>query len=217
MELVKDSFAFELKEYIEKYSKFEIYEKNSIISDYEESLNKVFIIINGRVKITRISEETGREQIIHLLSKGDMYDVVSIIEDIETDNIAVALDKVYLISIPRNRIKELIESKKEFNQYVLKYLAQKIRKLENLSADLSLLDTTQRLIKLIVENINPENPLGRLEGISDLSNEEIAALIGSVRKVVNRDIQKLKEEGLIETSRKNIFIKDNKKLLESHF
>jgi CRP-like cAMP-binding protein len=39
-------------------------------------------------------------------------------------------------------------------------------------------------------------------------------MVGSVRKVVNRSLQRLKKDGIIEVSRKNIHIKNFQKLLD---
>ena len=43
---------------------------------------------------------------------------------------------------------------------------------------------------------------------NDLSNQELASMIGSVRVVVNRHLTKLKKEGVLETSRKHMHVKN---------
>ncbi|OQX58508.1 MAG: hypothetical protein B5M52_05360, partial [Helicobacteraceae bacterium 4484_230] len=50
--------------------------------------------------------------------------------------------------------------------------------------------------------------------INDLSHEALAQMIGSVRKVVNLNIQELKKEGIIDASRGNLSVKDLQALLE---
>ena len=86
--------------------------------------------------------------------------------------------------------------------------------MENLASDLSLYDTTTRLVKLIARNIEQEDGKQTLKLINNLSHEELANLIGTVRKVLNRSIQALKKEGLIDIKRKEICIKDSQTLLE---
>ncbi|MBP9612858.1 MAG: winged helix-turn-helix domain-containing protein, partial [Sulfurospirillum sp.] len=80
--------------------------------------------------------------------------------------------------------------------------------------DLSLYDTTTRLVKLIARNIEQEDGKQTLKLINNLSHEELANLIGTVRKVLNRNLQALKKEGLIDIKRKEIYIKDSQNLLE---
>lgn len=83
-----------------------------------------------------------------------------------------------------------------------------------MASDLSLYDTTTRLVKLIAKNIEKQGDKQTLKLINNLSHEELASLIGTVRKVLNRNLQSLKKQGLIDVKRKEIFIKDSQNLLE---
>ncbi len=53
-------------------------------------------------------------------------------------------------------------------------------------------DAGTRLMKLFLQHTVPGNPHPRLNLINDLSNEELAGMIGSVRVVVSRYLQQLK-------------------------
>ncbi|HFC03577.1 MAG TPA: helix-turn-helix domain-containing protein [Nitratifractor salsuginis] len=88
-----------------------------------------------------------------------------------------------------------------------------MRHVEELAADLTLLDTRERLIKLIVENIEKSRHTGQ-NMLENLSHAEIAKLIGTVRHVVDRHIKQLKSEGLIEAGRRKIALKNMEKLQE---
>jgi CRP-like cAMP-binding protein len=86
--------------------------------------------------------------------------------------------------------------------------------MEELAVDLSLYDVYQRIIRLFAKYIDENSINPKLRLIENLSHEEIASMIGSVRKVVNRTLQKLKKDGIIDVSRKNIKLLDLQKLLE---
>jgi hypothetical protein len=73
----------------------------------------------------------------------------------------------------------------------LPYLGKPIRTLEELASDLSLHDTATRLAKLILRHVDHENQPPELKLINDVSNKELASMIGSVRVVVNRHLTKL--------------------------
>jgi len=80
------------------------------------------------------------------------------------------------------------------NRTLLPYLGKQIRDLEELASDLSLHDTATRLAKLILRHLDHESQQQQeLKLINDLSNEELASMIGSVRVVVNRHLIKLKK------------------------
>ena len=55
---------------------------------------------------------------------------------------------------------------------------------------------------------------GKLSLINNLSHEQIAKMIGSVRNVVNRHIQDLKNSQLLSVKRKSLEINNIQKLLE---
>jgi DNA-binding transcriptional regulator LsrR (DeoR family) len=50
--------------------------------------------------------------------------------------------------------------------------------------------------------------------LQNLPHEEIASLIGTVRHVVNRHLQQLKKEGILNIERKKLAVTDVNKLLE---
>jgi len=85
--------------------------------------------------------------------------------------------------------------------------------MEELSADLSLYSTAERLIKLLIQNLD-QNNREKYNLLQGLSNTEIAKLIGTVRHVVERHLKALKDEGTIETKNKNVQILDINKLLD---
>lgn len=208
----KQLFILEFQKYIEQYSKYEVFRKNTPIMDVDETINKFFIILEGKVKIYRVDFNTGREQILYILSKGDMYDIVSLMDNNIHENLVLSLEDTKILSIPINIARNLFQSNLEINKFLLRYAAKQIRHIESLLIDISLLDTESRLTKLLIDHLNDDT--GQIDLINGLSHEDIASILGSVRKVINRDINKLKEEGLIEVKRKHISIKNRTKLIE---
>ena len=204
----------ELHEDINRFGRVSHVKKGDTLMRPEECLEHFFVLLEGRVKVSQINFETGKEQILYLLSKGDMYDVVSLLDGKEHENVAMALDDVKLLVFPIELFREWVATKPSFNKLFLPYVGKQLRSMENLASDLSLYDTTTRLVKLIARNIEQEDGKQTLKLINNLSHEELANLIGTVRKVLNRNLQALKKEGLIGIKRKEIYIKDSQNLLE---
>jgi len=209
-----DVIQEELHDDITRFGRVSFVKKGDTLMRPEECLEHFFVILEGRVKISQINFENGKEQILYLLSKGDMYDVVSLLDGKPHENIAMALDDVKLLVFPIELFREWIETKPSFNRLFFPYVAKQLRNVENLASDLSLYDTTTRLVKLIARNIEQEGDKQTLKLANNLSHEELANLIGTVRKVLNRNLQALKKEGLIDIKRKEIYIKDSQNLLE---
>jgi CRP-like cAMP-binding protein len=177
------------------------------------------VVISGRLELTRINPETGRQITLFTLAAGDAFDVVTLLDGREHDIQPVALDPLEVILAPLEAVRQWVETQPTFNRAFLPYLGEKVRELENLSADLALYETVKRLALLILQQATPDPPVNdkghkRPPLINTLSDEAMARMIGSVRVVVNRHIQDFVQLGLISTTRGRLVVRDLEKLRE---
>jgi len=222
LEVMRDSLLFkDVEESFlrETLSWFELIElKKGTVIYPEEALKWMYMPIEGRVKTSQVNPETGKEYIISLLSPGDIFDIIALMEKQENSVILEAMDDVRSLRVDADAAREWLDDHPEFNKNFLPYLGKRMRYIEQNASDLALHDTTTRLSKLILRNIdekdaNDKNDLP-VSLINDLSHENIAKMIGSVRAVVNRSIQKLKNDKVIETTRKEKRVKNLKELIK---
>lgn len=163
---------------------------------------RFYLLIDGRIEVTRVNPETGRCITLSLLGPGDGIDVVTLLNNDPHDVQPIAIDDVALISVPIKDARNWIDQHPEFNRNFLPYLGEQMRKLEDLSTDLALHDTMTRLARLILRHIAP-NSLQSREGkfslslINDLHDESLARMVGSVRQVVNRHLQHWRKQGIL--------------------
>lgn len=181
----------------------------------EDTLRYFYIIVSGKIKISHINLETSKEQTTQLLGRGDMFDVISLLDGRMHEYVATALEKSEIIQIPIEHVKERLTNDPEFNRFFFPYLAKQMRHMESLAVDLSLYDVYHRLLRLIARHIEHTDEGVDLHLINDLSHEELAALIGTVRKVLNRSLQQLKREGIIDVSRKKLMLHDLEALFDA--
>ena len=180
----------------------------------DETLRYFYFILSGKIKISQIHPLSSKEQTTHLLSRGDMFDVVTLLDSDRHDYIATALERSEIVQVPIGHIREKIDTDPAFKRFFFPYLARQMRQMGDLAVDLSLYDVYHRLLRLIERNMEVTEDKSELHLINDLSHEELAALVGTVRKVLNRNLQKLKQDGIIDISRKQISLRDIKKLLD---
>ncbi|NIA30522.1 MAG: helix-turn-helix domain-containing protein [Actinobacteria bacterium] len=192
----------------------ETWRRKSLVMDPEQTLKHFFVIISGRVKVTRINSDTGREFTICLLGPGAAFDVLPLLDGKKHDVSFIALDNIEALSTPFRTAHDWIKSNPCFNSTFLPYVGKQMRQITNLTFDLALHDTGTRLMKLFLRHTVQDNPHPRLKLINDLSNEEFAGMIGSVRVVVNRYMQELKEEGIIDAHRGSLEVTDLHALVE---
>jgi len=189
------------------------FDKKESTFDCDDALRYFYIFLDGKIKIFQMNLANGKEQTIYLMSRGDMYDTVSLLDGQTHEVMVEVLEPGRALRIPIGKAREWMYDYPVFGEAILKYVARQLRQVEELATDLTLYDTQERLLKLIVQNIERKESDGRsiLDG---LSHTELAHLIGTVRHVVDRHIKQLKADGILEDARKKIALKDHEKLLE---
>ena len=173
-----------------------------------------YFILSGKIKISQINFETSKEQILYLLGGGDMFDVAALLDGKSADYLIEVIESGEVVEVPITDVRELLSKEPSFQRFFFPYIAKQIRSLEELAIDLSLYDVYQRIIRLFAKYVDANAQHPKLGIIENLSHEEIASMVGSVRKVVNRALQKLKKDGIIDVSRKQIKLLDLQKLLQ---
>jgi CRP-like cAMP-binding protein len=196
-----------------KYAKTITYDKGSSPFFPDDLLKHFYVVVDGRIKTYQLNLQTGKEQTLFVYKRGDMFDVISLLDNKEHDVSYEVIEKATVLEFPIERVRYWLENDLTFNKKFLPYIAAQMRHTEELSTDLSLYDTKDRLINLLVDNLNP-NKRFKYHLLHNLSNSEIAKILGTVRHVIERTLKQLKADNLIETSRRNIKIKNYDKLLE---
>ncbi|MEB8328676.1 Crp/Fnr family transcriptional regulator [Flavobacteriaceae bacterium KMM 6897] len=168
-------------------------------------------IVSGRLKVFKSNPDTGREHTVFVLSKGDVFDVLSLLDTDPNDVYWEALDKLEVLKISMDQMRLWINEYPVMHKAILYYLGQRMQQLMSIATDVTLHSTLVRLAALLLKNINGETR--KLELINNLPNDEIAGLIGTTRSVVSRHIQELKRCGAISVSRRKINVKNLEILL----
>jgi len=177
---LNQSFMNELQSFGKKIT----FTKDNNPITYENAEKYFYIIMSGKIKIYNINFNTNREQTLFLLHRGDMFDSIVLLDGLPHDILTDVLEDGEAIEIPINRVREWMKENESFQSYLLPYLSRQLRNLEELSTDLSLLNTSERLTKLIIKDIESSGELLR-----GLSHKEMGNLIGTVRHVIERHLK----------------------------
>jgi len=186
----------------------EEFQRNALVLDVQQTPDKFCIIAEGRVKIVSRAEGSEREITLFLLGPGDAFDVVSLLDQQAHNMSAEAVDNVALLSASAEQVRTWIASHPDFNRTFLPYLGRKLALLSQLATDLTLHDTGVRLARLILRHVDMDSPTHDVRLINNLSHEELANMVGTVRVVANRQIQNLKRQGIIDARRGHLMVKD---------
>ncbi len=180
----------------------------------DELSKKFYIVLKGKIKSFQMNLETSKEQTLFVYRAGDMFDTLILLDGKPHEVLYEVIESAEVLELPIEKVREWLKTNEKFNRHFFPYIASQMRHAEELASDLSLYSTSERLSKLLLQNINP-NDDHYYQLLQNLSKTEIAKLLGTVRNVVERHLKELEAEQIIENQRKNIYVKDVQKLLES--
>ena len=175
----------------------------------------LYILVSGRVKCFRASPE-GREQILKIFDcPGDMFCTTSAFNTGSHIVTAEAMNDVNLYVVDVASIKRVALEQPAIALALVTTAGDQMRSLVSLADDLSLKTATARVAKLLWERARAEGGTGhkaiRLQR-SGLREDEIAAMVGTVRVHVSRSLKALATMGAITLDRDAICISDLKAL-----
>jgi CRP/FNR family transcriptional regulator len=170
----------------------------------------LFVVEQGVVKISRVSLE-GREYIMHLVEPGDTFNDVSTLDGGPNPAHAVAHTDLVVWRINRDDLQRLAWAYPDLAWALIEDLAARARVAVGLVHDLAMRSVRGRLAHLLLEQAEScdSDVVQRL-----LTQEEMAARLGTVREMVGRTLRSMANDGLIQFDRHRIFILDPQRLAE---
>ena len=174
----------------------------------EETWKRFHILLSGRVRLSRSNPENGRMITLFLLGPGDPFCIFSLLDGEPHDVMLETLDDVTLLSLSMEEARRWLDEHPEFNRNLLPYIGEQMCSLAGLASDLALHDTETRLARLLLRHVDSGDQAQHVTPrlINDLSHESLAEMIGSVRVVVNRQLQHWKQEGIVDAHRGHLEI-----------
>ena len=175
----------------------------------------LYILVAGRVKCFRASPE-GREQILKIFDRpGDMFCTTSAFSTGSHIVTAEAMNDVRVYVVDVETMKRVAVEQPAVALAIVKAAGDQMRSLVSLADDLALKTATTRVAKLLWERARAEGRRDREEirlRRAGLREDEIAAMVGTVRVHVSRSLKALAAMGAITLDRDTILISDLKAL-----
>lgn len=183
-------------------------ERGEVILLEGEPAEALFFVVSGVVKVFKTSIE-GKEQILSIVRPGESFNDVSVFDGGPNPTSAQAMGPVVLYTIKNNDLKVILREHPQVVLNIIKVLAEQVRQLVSLVEDLSFRRVIGRVAKILLEHVG--------DGTGprpQLTQQEMAAMAGTVREVVARSLKALEEEGTIRLDRHRIVITDKEALQE---
>jgi CRP/FNR family transcriptional regulator, cyclic AMP receptor protein len=174
--------------------------KHSHVFMQGDQLENVYFIYDGKIKIYK-SDINGKEQIVAIMKKGEMFPHVGFFREGDYPANAEVLDSSTLITIPISQFENVLIKNPELSIKVFKVLGEKIVDLQNRLEEQILNNTFEQIIKLLIRLAqNHGKPLedGNILLRAEFTNKDLANMIGTTRETISRTLTKMKKDHLIE-------------------
>lgn len=184
--------------------------RDEILFSAGEISQGLFVIISGSLRAFREGVD-GREQVVHVERAGATIAELPVFDEGPYPSTVAAEEDSVVLFIDKRVIRLLCDKQPAFALSALKLLAGRLRKCAELVEALSLREVDQRLARWLLTEARSRGKrhVGKsLEINLVLTNQQIAARIGSVREVVSRALNRLQQNDLIVIEGRKIIITD---------
>ena len=193
------------------------FHRGEVIFIEGEPGDKLYIVITGKVKIGRRSAD-GRDILIALMGPLDIFGEIAIFDPILRSSTVTALSQVKLIMIDSCKLKNWLISKPEVCVYLLQIIAYRLRFSNNFISDQIFTDVPGRLARQLIYlgkkfgSQFVKDDTTKVHVNHELTQEEIAQLVGSSRETINKTLSDFTKRGWIHLQSRSIVINDMNKL-----
>lgn len=173
----------------------------------------MFAVESGRVRIVSNSSE-GKEVILREIGPGGIFGEIAVLDGGERTADAVAVGATGLLYVSRGDFLAFLENNPKLCTGLLKVVCQRLRSTSEQLEDFSFLDLQTRLAKRLLQLAGEHGetrPEGTRIGLS-LSQQTLAAMMGTSREAVNKQLRQWEDAGLVALGRNSISVVDREAL-----
>lgn len=208
------------KETIDKISSIgttKSYPKESYILMEEGTGTAMFVIISGKVKVTRTSAD-GREVILSILSEFDFFGEMAILDGLARSASVIAMADSELFIIQREQFLDLLKEYPEISINLLQELTQRLRSADSKIKALSLKDAEGKVATVILQLAED---LGKIKhGIVEIEKlplqQDLANMAGTSRETISRTLHSFAKKGQVELEGSKLRILNFEKFRETY-
>ncbi len=187
------------------------YKKKQIIYAEGQHPNKLYYIESGKVKIYKTSE-SGKEFITSLLSAGDFFGHIPLLENKTYVEFAETIEESEIRNIPKREFEDLLTQHQEIALKVIKLLANNIAEKEDQLVALAYHSLRKRVADALLALKKKYEQPGEAVFSIAIAREDLANIAGTATESLIRTLSDFKSENLISIKEGKITLLEVKKL-----
>lgn len=171
-----------------------------------ESSDFLVLVVSGRVKIVTSSED-GTEALLSVRGPGDLVGEFAAIDGAPRLATAIALEPLEVVALTADEFGAFLARFPTAALELVRALVDRLRESDRRRMEFGAHDVTGRLAWLLAE-LGDRPAAADAPGVVELSQQELAGLIGASRESVARSLAVLRRRGLVETGRRAVIVLD---------
>jgi CRP/FNR family transcriptional regulator len=190
------------------------YKKGIHIGRDDGITDDIYFLKKGSIKIVRLCDN-GEEIIKDVINEGDIFGLLGLLYGENRNDYAVAMEDAVVCIIDAITLKKMMTENQKLNNYIFKLAGLRIQKLERKLESLIHKDAETRIADFIRDYILGFGKETDAFFVAKhlLSDSEIGKLTSTSRQTVNKTLNRLKRNGIIDFDR--VQIRLNKKNLKN--
>jgi CRP/FNR family cyclic AMP-dependent transcriptional regulator len=184
------------------------YRQGQIIYSPEQVSTSFYLVINGKVKVCRISDDE-RQVVVDIYRTDDFFGETAFLDAQLRDEQAVALENTTLMSWTTSEIEDIATRSPRLATTLLRILAKRSiefgHRIESLSAD----TIARRLARALVrfsERMGRRNAEDGSVQMMPLTHELLSQYVGTSRENITLYMNQFRRQGYLDYSRRGIFL-----------
>jgi CRP/FNR family transcriptional regulator, cyclic AMP receptor protein len=176
--------------------------------------DRLYVIGEGKIKLGTTSTD-GRETLLAILGPGEMFGELSFFDPGPRTSTATALTKTKLVCAGHEDLEPWLKGHPEVAAALLRALAHRLRRNNETLSDLVFSDVPGRVAKALLDlarRFGESNPDGTVHVVHDLTQEELAQLVGASRETVNKALADFQNRGWLRIEQRGVELLDLERL-----
>ena len=177
------------------------FEKDSIILSEQDAGSALFVMVSGKVKVARVSnDDKNKEVILTLLNPSDFFGEMALLDGLTRSATVTSLEDSQVFIIQRNDFLDLIQQHPEVSIALLQELTQRLRAAGMKIKALSLKDAEGKVATVLLQLADE---MGKIkQGVVEIEKlpfqHELANMAGTSRETISRTLHAFAKKGMVE-------------------
>ena len=187
--------------------------KGNVLFAEGDDGDHLYVIVEGKLKLGTSSGD-GRENLLSILGPGEMFGELSLFDPGPRTSTATAVTDSKLLSLGHTELIPWLAKNPAVALHLLERMAQRLRRTNEVVGDLVFSDVPGRVAKALID-LGGRFGKQSLEGLyvhHDLTQEELAQLVGASRETVNKALADFVARGWIKLDGRAVLITDYERL-----